>query len=176
MADNRPEPIADRLMPAILALNNAHATELSSFNAEQLQSLIGQAFYARHIDNAGGFLISLDETADYHSPNYLWFRPRYSHFVYIDRVVVTLLMRGRGFARRLYSDLFDYARAAHHRLIVCEINVEPPNPVSDAFHAAMGFDEVGSAPSTMGPKQCGILFARSEAIPGEDHADANRTY
>ena len=71
---DRPEPIADRLMPAILALNNAHATELSSLNAEQLQSLIGQAFYAQHIDNAGGFLIALDETADYPSPNYLWYR------------------------------------------------------------------------------------------------------
>jgi predicted GNAT superfamily acetyltransferase len=28
---------------------------------------------------------------------------------------------------------------------VCEVNAEPPNPASDAFHAAMGFAEVGSA-------------------------------
>ena len=145
MPDNRPEPIIDGFMPAILTLNNAHATELSWLDLEQLRALIGQAFYARHIDNADAFLLAFDHTADYQSPNYLWFRQRYLHFVYIDRVVVTHSMRGRGYARCRYSDQFDHARSARHRLVVCEVNVDPPNPVSDAFHAAMGFDEVGSA-------------------------------
>ncbi len=27
----------------------------------------------------------------------------------------------------------------------CEVNLEPPNPVSDAFHEALGFTEVGRA-------------------------------
>jgi predicted GNAT superfamily acetyltransferase len=54
MPDNRPERISDGLVPAILALNNAHSTELSWLNVDQLEALIRQAFYARHIDNAGG--------------------------------------------------------------------------------------------------------------------------
>ena len=29
--------------------------------------------------------------------------------------------------------------------MVCEVNAEPPNPASDAFHAALGFTEVGQA-------------------------------
>jgi uncharacterized protein len=29
--------------------------------------------------------------------------------------------------------------------VVCEVNISPPNPASDAFHAALGFAEVGSA-------------------------------
>jgi predicted GNAT superfamily acetyltransferase len=29
--------------------------------------------------------------------------------------------------------------------VVCEVNQNPPNPASDAFHAALGFAEVGSA-------------------------------
>ena len=29
--------------------------------------------------------------------------------------------------------------------VVCEVNREPPNPASDAFHAALGFSEVGLA-------------------------------
>ena len=27
----------------------------------------------------------------------------------------------------------------------CEVNCDPPNPVSDAFHAALGFREIGRA-------------------------------
>jgi hypothetical protein len=29
--------------------------------------------------------------------------------------------------------------------VVCEVNIEPPNPASDKFHRAMGFEEVGQA-------------------------------
>lgn len=43
----------------------------------------------------------------------------------------------------LYRDLFGTACDAGHSLITCEVNVDPPNPASDAFHAAQGFDEVG---------------------------------
>jgi predicted GNAT superfamily acetyltransferase len=36
-------------------------------------------------------------------------------------------------------------RPSGRSLIVCEVNVEPPNPASDAFHARLGFATVGSA-------------------------------
>ena len=61
----------------------------------------------------------------------------------MDRVVTAAAARGQGYARTLYADLFVRARAAGHTRVVCEVNFEPPNPVSDAFHAALGFVEVG---------------------------------
>jgi predicted GNAT superfamily acetyltransferase len=48
-------------------------------------------------------------------------------------------------ARRLYEDLFLRATAAQHTAVGCEINLLPPNPASDAFHARMSFVEVGTA-------------------------------
>ena len=48
-------------------------------------------------------------------------------------------------ARRLYADLFEHAVRAGHDRVVCEVNKTPPNPASDAFHAALGFVEVGTA-------------------------------
>ncbi len=54
-------------------------------------------------------------------------------------------MRKRGLANRLYDDLFRAAAAAGHERVVCEVNSDPPNPASDAFHAALGFGEVGRA-------------------------------
>ena len=52
----------------------------------------------------------------------------------------------------LYSDLFDKARSVAHNLVVCEVNSDPPNPASEAFHARMAFDEVGRASILQGSK------------------------
>src|SRR5436305_7919565 len=63
----------------------------------------------------------------------------------VDRIVVAQATRGRGLARRLYDELIREALRTGHERIVCEVNLSPPNPESDAFHAALGFTEVGSA-------------------------------
>jgi predicted GNAT superfamily acetyltransferase len=130
---------------ALLALNNDHAVELSWLEPERLTHLVGEAFVARRVGMADALLLTFDHTANYDSPNFLWFRERYPAFVYVDRVVVADAARGRGLARRLYDDLFAAAKAAGHERIVCEVNSDPPNPASDAFHAALGFVPVGTA-------------------------------
>jgi hypothetical protein len=130
---------------ALLALNNAHAQELSWLEPERLEYLVGEAFLARRIGDLDAFLLTFDQSARYDSPNYLWFRNRYERFVYVDRIVVASAARGRGCARRLYHDLFDHALGAGHDRVFCEVNLSPPNPVSDAFHAALGFVEIGTA-------------------------------
>jgi predicted GNAT superfamily acetyltransferase len=131
--------------PAILALNNEHAAELSWLEPERLSFLIGEAFYTRRIGALEAFIMTFDQDASYDSPNFLWFRERYRRFVYVDRVVVAGEARGRGHARRLYQDLFDHVSCAGQTIVTCEVNTDPPNPASDAFHAALGFAEVGDA-------------------------------
>src|SRR3954469_18071198 len=138
---NRTGPLGQ----AVLALNNAHARELSWLEPERLEHLIEHAFLVRRIGELDAFLIALDQDADYDSPNFQWFRARYPRFVYVDRIVVASSARGRGHARRLYDDLFEQAVAAGHDRVVCEVNSQPPNPASDAFHAALGFVEIGTA-------------------------------
>ena len=129
----------------MLALNNAHAKELSWLEPDRLQYLAGHAFLARRIGALDAFLLAFDQDAPYDSPNFLWFRERYPRFVYVDRVVVATSARGRGLARALYRDLFEQAATAGHARVVCEVNSRPPNPESDALHAALGFVEIGSA-------------------------------
>ena len=137
--------LADANGAALLALNNAHAVELSWLEPERLAHLVAEAFVARRVGVADALLLTFDQAADYDSPNFLWFRERYPAFVYVDRVVVADGVRGRGLARRLYDDLFAAAKAAGHERIVCEVNSDPPNPASDRFHAALGFVPVGTA-------------------------------
>jgi hypothetical protein len=152
MSECAPRPIAvsdltgpASLGDALLALNNSHAQELSWLEPARLAHLISQAFLARRIGGVDAFMLALDQNATYDSPNFLWFRERYPRFVYVDRIVVASSARGRGLARRLYEDLFEHAAQAGHDRILCEVNLIPPNPASDAFHAALGFAEVGQA-------------------------------
>jgi predicted GNAT superfamily acetyltransferase len=145
--------VADRLIQAvdpesqamILTLNNDHAEELSLLSAEDLAAMVAGAFHARRVGDADAFLLTFDQDADYSSPNFLWFKARFPRFVYVDRIVVSPKARGRGLARLLYEDLFARAAEAGHDRICCEVNAEPPNPASDAFHSALGFVEVGEA-------------------------------
>jgi uncharacterized protein len=141
-----------RLGTAILALNNAHAQELSWLEAVRLSQLVAHCFLARRIGCLDAFLLAFDQDAPYESPNFLWFRARYPRFVYIDRIAVAPSARGRGLARQLYCDLFDEARRRDHAYVVREVNLDPPNPGSDAFHAALGFAEVGRASIHNGSK------------------------
>ena len=158
-AENMIHPITGDIEPAVLVLNNEHAEELSWLEAERLSELISQAFYARRTGNVEAFLLAFDQNADYDSPNFLWFKARYPRFVYVDRIVVAASTRGKGYARRLYEDLFAVASCSGHETIVCEVNSDPPNPASDAFHAALGFSEVGEA-AIHGGKKSVRYFAR----------------
>ena len=140
-----PRPYAEADLAAMLALNNAHATELGPLDSGSLARLVAIAMQVRIAGAMDGFLIGLDETADYASPNFLWFRARFDRFAYIDRVVVAEAARGRGIARALYEDFFAAARTAGQARVTCEVNYDPPNPTSEAFHAALVFEEIGRA-------------------------------
>ena len=146
------------LSDCLLALNNAHEVELSRLTADRMRRLATNAFVATRIGSVEAFLIAFDQGADYDSPNFLWFRGRLARFVYVDRVVVAESSRGLGHARRLYFDLFARARRAGHDCIVCEVNSTPPNPGSDAFHAAMGFGEIGAMTIHDGAKSVRYLM------------------
>jgi len=130
---------------ALLALNNANAMETSFLTPQKWASMVDTAYAATCIGDAAAFLIAFDQRAAYDSVNFLWFRERLPRFVYVDRIVVSADHRGAGLARSMYEDLFERARGSGHDTVVCEVNAEPPNPVSDAFHARMGFAETGSA-------------------------------
>jgi len=148
----------------VLLLNNSNARETSFMDVPSMSSLLEHAFYRRGIDSGvSAVLIALDQDAPYDNPNFNWFKKRFGSFVYIDRVIVADTARGQGLARRLYQDLFIKAHAAGHERVVCEINIDPPNPVSDAFHATMGFITVGHALIHNGSKK--VRYVERNCMP-----------
>jgi len=131
--------------PALLALNNEAAEAVNELTADALASLLARAFAARMTVDGQAFLIAFDHATPPQGPNHAWFTARESYFAYIDRVVVAPTSRGKGAARALYEDLTKIAKAELTDLLVCEVNLDPPNPESMAFHAKLGFGACGEA-------------------------------
>jgi uncharacterized protein len=128
---------------AVLALNDLHRVETSSLDQASYQRLLDAAGFASAFGTApDAFMIAFNEASDHDNDNLRWFRARHHRFYYVDRVIVADHARGRGLAKLLYAALSDRARREGRPLIGCEINHEPPNPASDALHAALGFSEI----------------------------------
>jgi uncharacterized protein len=124
----------------MLALNNTHQTETGYLDRATLAFMIDRAFFSIYDgDGHDALLISFDQDAEYGSPNFKWFQSRFDRFVYVDRIIVAPYARGKGIASAYYTDLFQRAELAGHTRITCEVNLDPPNPGSLAFHAALGF-------------------------------------
>ncbi len=139
-----PADIADSDIDWIHALNKVHEVELSPLTRDGVVSMVGRATYSRTIDG-GAFLLGFDQNGDYDSPNFIWHRDRFARFLYVDRIAVAATHRRRGLAAKLYDDIFAFAAKRGDERVVCEVNSDPPNPASDAFHEALGFKVVGEA-------------------------------
>jgi uncharacterized protein len=129
--------------PAALELNHGSVQELSELDEQRLQWLVSLAHTALAVDREGelaGFALAIAPGTSYDSENYRWFGARFERFLYLDRIVVCAGLRRQGIATRLY-DAMETAAGPFERM-VCEVNVEPPNPASLAFHGARGYAEL----------------------------------
>jgi uncharacterized protein len=147
----------------ILDLNNEHAVETSLLDLPAAERLLAMCFYAKGVRPAmRGFLLALDQDAAYDNFNFLWFRRRFERFVYIDRIIVAQDARGQGLARLMYEDLFAEAKAAGHVRVVCEVNIDPPNEGSLAFHRSMEFLALADVVLKGGSKRVRYLVKKLE--------------
>lgn len=155
------------LRAAVLALNAAVEAQTAPLTPARLDQLVAAATFARAVpDGRGGaaaFLLGFAPGDAYDSPNFLWFRARMPRFAYIDRVAVAEGARGRGLARGLYAEFAALAAARGLGPLVCEVNLDPPNPQSDAFHAALGFVELDRARAYNG-RMVRYLVQRGPAV------------
>ena len=130
----------------MLDLNQRSTPHVGAVDAARLRTIVEGAtlaLVARDGRQLAGFVLVLGPGAAYDSPNYRWFAGRYDDFRYVDRIAVEPDRHRDGLGSRLYRAVFDHARDSGSPVVTCEVNVEPPNPVSQQFHASLGFREVG---------------------------------
>jgi predicted GNAT superfamily acetyltransferase len=138
-------PIAEADVPAVLALNHRFVDLLSPLDAERLLWLVGLADHADVVEveeRVAGFVLTMAPGAAYDSENYRWHADRYGDaFYYLDRIVIAEDQRRRGLAGFVYDAMEDAARRFGRMTL--EVNVDPPNAGSLAFHQRRGYVEVG---------------------------------
>ncbi len=138
----------------ILQINEANVPEVGSVDGERMAFIVAEspiALVADIGDDVVGFCLVLASDSTYDSVNYRWFTQRYDAFMYLDRVAVDSSARGRGVGSALYGEVDRQMAAidgADH--LALEVNVDPPNKVSLAFHARLGFSEVGQQDTPYG--------------------------
>ncbi len=170
-------PIEGSDLPAVLALNNDWVPEVSELDAERLEHILGESSLALVAsDPEGGELLGvvivMGPGADYDSPNYRFFADAFAadgaagDFRYVDRIIVSTAAHRRGVGRLLYGAVFDHASEQGVPQVTCEVNVEPPNPVSMAFHGTLGFVEVGRQSNYGGEVVVALLSAPVDERPG----------
>lgn len=121
----------------VLALSAENEVETSAIDRAWLEAMSREWFLGLACGDNEAYAIIFDQDSRYGSVNFIWHRERSDRFVYVDRIVVA--------AAALYEHVFAAAKRTGHDRVLCEVNFDPPNPASDAFHARMGFSEVGRA-------------------------------
>lgn len=149
-------------IPRLVELNDAAAPAVPITSSTDMAALLDSAGFtlaARDGDALIGFVIGMRAGAAYASENYRFFDARSSDFLYVDRIVVDGARRGAGTGRALYETVFDLARSSGLREVTCEVNLDPPNPESLAFHARMGFRRIGEQETKNGSVTVALLAA-----------------
>jgi len=158
-------PYRDRDLDALVAVNDAAYPAVPITPPGELSELIAMSSVVVVVDDGApaGFVLGMPPGLGYQSENYLFFSSRArelgTSFVYVDRIVLAAHLRGRGLGPQLYAAVFAEARRVGADEVLCEVNIEPPNPGSLAFHTRLGFVEVGRQSTKGGANLVSLLAA-----------------
>lgn len=131
---------------AIAAINRAGLPGVTPFESGEIERCVERAtlFWVADLDGeVAGYLLAFGEGFAGIGDEYRWFSARHARFLYVDSIAVAEARRRAGVGRAFYAELAREARRRAAPRITCEVNLDPPNPRSLAFHAAQGFREVG---------------------------------
>jgi uncharacterized protein len=140
-------PITPADHDTVLALNERHVELLAPLDRPRLLELIDASDHADVIDVDGdvaGFVITFATGSSYDGENFAWFAERHPDFCYLDRIVIDEGFRRRGLGSLVYDEL---EGGCGRPVFALEVNLDPPNEPSLAFHRARGYTEVGQRDS-----------------------------
>jgi predicted GNAT superfamily acetyltransferase len=142
-------------LPRVHAINQAEVPAVGDETEGALHHIAAESLVALVAEEAGelaGFCFVLAPGADYDSGNYRWFSERYDDFVYLDRVAIAPAFQRRGLGRALYAEVERSVAELRPAAgwFTLEVNLRPRNDTSLAFHAALGFVEVGQRETEYG--------------------------
>ena len=146
-------PAREQDFERIIAINEAGQPGVSPLTPAEL-SLVRSHAPLFEVAEVGrelvGYLIAYLNTNVYDGEEFNWFKQRYTHFLYIDQLAVAQSTRRAGVGAHMYRLLEQRAHEQGLASLTCEVNLEPSNPVSLAFHTRQRFVEVGTMATSDG--------------------------
>ena len=121
---------------------------------DRLRGMLSSASFCPSLEDGKAFLIAFRDTAAYDGASFRWLQREMCAFVYIDRIIVSAEAQGRGLGRHLYEHVEAQAVSYGFRALTCEVNLEPLNERSLAFHQTLGFSEIGRGTTPNGKTVC----------------------
>ncbi len=156
-----PRPVRDEDLAVLAALNDAAVPNVNALGLGGLTAHVPRCALALTVDDDAGspaaLLLALAPGAAYDSENYAWFAANQPSSLYVDRIVVGEALRSRGIGAALYGAVFDRAAELGLPAVTCEVNLDPPNPRSLAFHTRLGFRQVGEQSTKGGTTRVALL-------------------
>lgn len=140
----RPAQRADAA--AIVAINAAGRPGVYPLMLDEVDATLASAPYVTVAELGGqvvGYLIGYTAGDVCEGEEFAWFQAHVSRFLYIDQVAVAPAARRAHVGARLYAHAAAHALAHDLSALVCEVNLDPPNPASLRFHERLGFQEIG---------------------------------
>lgn len=176
MTAPRLRPVTVDDVPVLATLNDAAVPAVNALGADGLAAHLPRCDLALAAVDAWpdgaadaavvAFLLALAPGADYPSENYRWFSTHRPGSLYLDRVVVAPHAQGRGLGKALYAAAEAVTRRRGLAALTCEVNLDPPNPASLAFHERLGFRRVGELDTKGGSVRVALLERRLAPPPG----------
>jgi predicted GNAT superfamily acetyltransferase len=145
--------IAPSDLDRILAINEANVPEVGSVDAARMAFLLDASPIALAVevgDTIVGFCLVMPSDVPYDSVNFRWFTERFDDFMYLDRVAFDAEAQGRGLGTLLYAEVARAMTELGATRLALEVNADPPNEQSLAFHSRRGFVEVGQQDTPYG--------------------------
>lgn len=142
-------------LAAVHAINETEVPAVGTSTPDEMGHIAGESLIALVAERdgvIGGFCLVLAPGADYRSMNYRWFSDRYADFVYLDRIALSPAFQRRGLGRAMYAEVerLTAVRRPTATTFALEVNLRPRNDQSLAFHAELGFVEVGQLETDYG--------------------------
>jgi len=137
----------------ILAINQEGYPGVVRLTFDELTTALTQApfFYVAEIDSlVVGYVIAYFASNFYDGDEFFWFQRHFGNFLYIDQIVITQKARRARVGSQFYDYVEQFARQASLTSVVCEVNLEPPNPISLNFHTKNNFVGVGTMDTSDG--------------------------
>ncbi len=131
---------------AVLRINADGQPGVAQLDHSEFERLM--AISNRHLALEGpdtalaGYILAFHSDAPYDGEEFQIFgMSATAPFIYIDQVATAAGMRRAGLATALYEAMERLAQAELVFTLCCEVNLNPPNPISLAFHRARGFNQ-----------------------------------